>query len=127
VNIYENIVILNASLSDEEIETAAGKIGDLITNSGGTILKTDVWGRRKLAYEIKKQKKGFYILFLFQAPSPVIRKLEDYYKVYDPVVKFMVIRLDKKMMKGIVLAKPEEAAAQKAETPAGESAAASEA
>jgi small subunit ribosomal protein S6 len=125
MNIYENIVILNASLSDEEIETAAGKITDLITNSGGTILKTDVWGRRKLAYEIKKQKKGFYILFLFQAPSPVIRKLEDYYKVYDPVVKFMVIRLDKKMLKGVVLAKPEEA--QKAEAPAGEAAAASEA
>ena len=125
MNIYENIVILNASLSDEEIETAAGKITDLITNSGGTILKTDVWGRRKLAYEIKKQKKGFYILFLFQAPSPVIRKLEDYYKVYDPVVKFLVIRLDKKMLKGIVLAKPEEA--QKAEAPAGEAAAASEA
>ena len=125
MNIYENIVILNASLSDEEIETATGKIKDLITNSGGTILKADVWGRRKLAYEIKKQKKGFYILFLFQAPSPVIRKLEDYYKVYDPVVKFMVIRLDKKMLKGVVLAKPEEA--QKAEAPAGESAAASEA
>jgi small subunit ribosomal protein S6 len=125
MNIYENIVILNASLSDEEIETAAGKITDLITNSGGTILKTDVWGRRKLAYEIKKQKKGFYILFLFQAPSPVIRKLEDYYKVYDPVVKFLVIRLDKKMLKGVVLAKPEEA--QKAEAPAGEAAAASEA
>ena len=125
MNIYENIVILNASLSDEEIETATGKIRDLITNSGGTILKTDVWGRRKLAYEIKKQKKGFYILLLFQAPSPVIRKLEDYYKVYDPVVKFMVIRLDKKMLKGVVLAKPEET--QKAEAPAGESAAASEA
>jgi small subunit ribosomal protein S6 len=125
MNIYENIVIINASLSDEEIETATGKIRDLITNSGGTILKTDVWGRRKLAYEIKKQKKGFYILFLFQAPSPVIRKLEDYYKVYDPVVKFMVIRLDKKMLKGVVLAKPEEA--QKAEAPAGEAAAASEA
>ncbi|OGW73910.1 MAG: 30S ribosomal protein S6, partial [Nitrospirae bacterium RIFOXYC2_FULL_44_7] len=69
MNIYENIVILNASLSDEEIETASGKIKDLITNSGGEILKTDVWGRRKLAYEIKKQKKGFYLLLVFKSPS----------------------------------------------------------
>ena len=44
MNIYENIVILNASLGDEEIETASGKIKDLITNSGGEILKTDVGG-----------------------------------------------------------------------------------
>lgn len=96
MNIYENIVILNASLSDEEIETASGKIKDLITNSGGEILNTDVWGRRKLAYEIKKQKKGFYLLLVFKAPSAAIKKLEDYYKVFDPVVKYMVIKLDKK-------------------------------
>ena len=96
MNIYENIVILNASLSDEEIETASGKIKDLITNSGGEILNTDVWGRRKLAYEIKKQKKGFYLLLVFKSPSAAIKKLEDYYKVFDPVVKYMVIKLEKK-------------------------------
>lgn len=96
MNIYENIVILNASLGDEEIETASGKIKDLITNSSGEILKTDVWGRRKLAYEIKKQKKGFYLFLVFKAPSAAIKKLEDYYKVFDPVVKYMVIKLGKK-------------------------------
>lgn len=96
MNIYENIVILNASLGDEEIETASGKIKDLITNSGGEILNTDVWGRRKLAYEIKKQKKGFYLLLVFKSPSATIKKLEDYYKVFDPVVKYMVIKLEKK-------------------------------
>lgn len=96
MNIYENIVILNASLGDEEIETASGKIKDLITNSSGEILKTDVWGRRKLAYEIKKQKKGFYLFLVFKAPSAAIKKLEDYYKVFDPVVKYLVIKLDKK-------------------------------
>ncbi len=96
MNIYENIVILNASLGDEEIETASGKIKDLITNSGGEILKTDVWGRRKLAYEIKKQKKGFYLFLVFKSPSAAIKKLEDYYKVFDPVVKYMVIKLEKK-------------------------------
>ena len=96
MNIYENIVILNASLGDEEIETASGKIKDLITNSGGEILNTEVWGRRKLAYEIKKQKKGFYLLLVFKSPSAAIKKLEDYYKVFDPVVKYMVIKLEKK-------------------------------
>ncbi|MCG2709847.1 MAG: 30S ribosomal protein S6 [Thermodesulfovibrionales bacterium] len=96
MNIYENIVILNASLGDEEIETASDKIKDLITNSGGEILKTDVWGRRKLAYEIKKQKKGFYLLLVFKSPSAAIKKLEDYYKVFDPVVKYMIIKLEKK-------------------------------
>lgn len=49
MNIYENIVILNATPTDEELELSTTKIKDLITNSGGEILKVDVWGRRKLA------------------------------------------------------------------------------
>ena len=96
MNIYENIVILNASPTDEEIEASVKKIRDLMTNSGGEILKVDVWGRKKLANEIKKQKKGFYVLFVIKSPSSLIRKLEDYYKVFDPVIKYMVIKLEKK-------------------------------
>lgn len=96
MNIYENIVILNASLSDEDLESSTGKIKDLIAKSGGEILKSDVWGRRKLAYEIKKQKKGFYILLVLRSEPSLIKKLEDYYKVFDPVIKYMVIKLDKK-------------------------------
>lgn len=102
MNIYENIIILNASLSDEEIEAASGKIKDLITSSGGEILKVDVWGRRKLAYEIEKQNKGFYLLLFFKSPSPVIRKLEDYYKVFDPVMKYMVLKLAKKQVEALL-------------------------
>lgn len=108
MNIYENIIILNASLTDEEIEAAAVKIKALITNSGGEILKTDSWGRKKLAYEIKKHKKGFYLLLIFKTAPSVIKKLEDYYKVFDPVIKFMVIKLDKKAFE-FVMPKPEEA------------------
>lgn len=102
MNIYENIIILNASLSDEDIEATSGKIKDLITSSGGEILKVDAWGRKKLAFEIKKQKKGFYLLLLFKAPSPTIKKLEDYYKVLDSVIKFMVLKLEKKQAEAAV-------------------------
>jgi len=115
MNIYENIVILNASLSDEELEAASVKIKDLITNAGGEILKADIWGRRKLAYEIRKHKKGFYLFLLFRSAASFIKKLEDYYKVYDPVIKYMVIRLDKKMLKGVALTKPEDASSPKGE------------
>lgn len=110
MNIYENIIILNASLTDEEIEAAAVKIKALITNSDGEILKVDSWGRKKLAYEIKKHKKGFYLLLIFKSAPSVIKKLEDYYKVFDPVIKFMVIKLDKKAVE-IVMPKQEESVA----------------
>lgn len=96
MNIYENIVIINAALSDEEIEAANEKIKDLIVRSGGEILRVEPWGRKKLAYEIKKHKKGFYTLLTFRAEPSLIKKLEDYYRVSDFVVKYMVIKMGKK-------------------------------
>ena len=101
MNFYENIVILNPSLSEEETTSSINKIADLIKGSGGEVLKVDNWGKRKLAYEINKQKMGFYILFLFKSPSSVIRKIEEYFKVFDPVMKFMVIKLNKKQIEAI--------------------------
>lgn len=95
MNIYENVVILNPSLNEEELKSAADKISDIIKNSGGEILKIDNWGKRKLAYEVNKQKMGVYLLFLFKSPSTVIKKIEDYFKVFEPIVRFMVVKLDK--------------------------------
>jgi small subunit ribosomal protein S6 len=99
MNIYENIVILDASLPDEEVNASLSKISDLITNAGGEMLKVESWGRRKLAYEIKKQNKGMYALLIYKTPAATIRKLEEFYKVFDPVIKYMVIKLGKKQVK----------------------------
>jgi small subunit ribosomal protein S6 len=130
MNVYENIVIFNPSLPDEEIETATTRIKDLIASEKGEVLKVDPWGRRKLAYEINKQTRGFYTLLLFRAPSPVVRKLEELYKVYDPVFKYMIVKLEKKQMEAALKAlaeaeaKAAEAEAKAAESPAEEAPAA---
>jgi len=101
VNIYENFVILNQALNEEEVKTAIEKISDLITSSGGEVLKADNWGKRRLAYQLNKQKAGIYVLFLFKAPSLTLKKLEDLFKVFDPVVKFIIIKLDVKQIAAI--------------------------
>jgi len=106
VNIYENIIIMNAAISDEEAEAAVTKIKDLVTGQGGEVLKVDVWGRRKLAYEIKKQKKGLYVLLIFKAPSATVKKLEDFYKVSDTVLKYMVVKLEKKQVQELEKSEP---------------------
>lgn len=98
MNFYENIVIINGSLGDEEIKAATEKVKNLITGFGGEILKAEEWGKKKLAYEVKKQKKGFYLFLIFKAPSAAIKKIEDYYRVYDPIIKHMVLRLGKKQI-----------------------------
>lgn len=101
MNMYENMVILNAAISDEEADAAINKIRELITGLGGEVLKVDVWGRRKLSYEIKKQKKGLYVLLIYKAPPATIKKLEDFYKVSDTIIKFMVIKLGAKQVQNL--------------------------
>jgi len=117
MNIYENMVILNAAISDEEADAAINKIRELITGQGGEVLKVDVWGRRKLSYEIKKQKKGLYVLLFYKAPSATIKKLEEFCKVFDTIIKYMVIKLGVKQVQNLEKAETvtEAAAEQKGE------------
>ena len=113
MNFYEKIVILDSSLDDTAIEETVTKIKDLIIKHGGEILKTEKWGRRKLAYELNKHQKGYYVLILFKSPPPTIAEIERFCKIVDPIIKFMVVKLTKKKQIAAVtasLAKAEAAA-----------------
>ncbi len=101
MNMYENILILNASLSDEEIESAMTKIKEFITGQGGEIVKINVWGKRKLAYEINKHKKGLYVLLIYKMPPAIIKKLEEFYRLFDAVIKYSIIKLSAKQIKNL--------------------------
>jgi len=119
MNFYETVVILNPSLGDEEAKAVIDKITDLLNNAQAEVFKVDVWGKKRLAYEMSKQKMGNYVFFLFKAPTTAIKKLEEYFKVLDIVLKFMVVKLGKKQ----IAALPKEisgiaAAPGEAETPA---------
>lgn len=102
MNHYEMITILNASLNEEETQKAIDRITELLLKEGGIILKSENWGRRKLAYELNKQKEGIYFFLLFQAPPTSIIAIERFYKVFDPVIKFMVIKLGKKEKEAVL-------------------------
>jgi small subunit ribosomal protein S6 len=106
MNIYENIVIFNAAVTDEEADAAIAKIKELIAGNGGEVLKVDVWGRKKLAYEIKKQKKGLYVLLLYKTPPATLKNLEEFYKVFDAVLKFIIIKLGSKQIMNLEKLEP---------------------
>ncbi|MBI4683009.1 MAG: 30S ribosomal protein S6 [Nitrospirae bacterium] len=96
MNYYEMIVIIDTNLDDKAVEETVQRIKDVIIKQGGEIFKTENWGRRKLAYELKKHQKGCYILLLFKAPPATILELEKLNKVVDAIIKFLVVRLTKK-------------------------------
>jgi small subunit ribosomal protein S6 len=102
VNIYENVVIFNVSLAEEALAAAVQKVRDQLTAAGAEVLKVDDWGRRKLAYEINKNSHGHYMLFTFRGPSTAARAIEAFYKVFESVVKQMIVRLEKKQAEHVL-------------------------
>ena len=90
---YETIYLINTVLGEEGVNAVIEKIKHLVETSA-TLEKVDVWGRRRLAYEIEKQKEGFYVLMQFTADAEFPHELERVLKITDGVMRFLVIRLD---------------------------------
>ena len=110
MNYYEDMVIIDSNLDDTAVEETVQKIKDVIVKQGGEILKAEVWGRRKLAYELNKHQKGNYVLLLFKAPPSTIAELENLSKVLDSIIKFMVVKLTKKKQIEAATVAPQKAA-----------------
>lgn len=91
MNKYESVIIVNPNLDEESVKNLIKKFSDLI-NTDGTVASVEEMGKRKLAYEIKKQKEGFYIVFKFEAKPELISELERNYRITDEVMKFIVIK-----------------------------------
>ena len=91
MNKYESVIIVNPNLEEESVKNLIKKFSDLI-NTDGTVASVEEMGKRKLAYEIKKQKEGFYIVFKFEANPEPISELERNYRITDEVMKFIVIK-----------------------------------
>ena len=91
MNKYESVVIVNPNLEEESIKNLIKKFSDLI-NTDGKVTSVEEMGKRKLAYEIKKLKEGFYIVIKFEAKPELIAELERNYRITDEVMKFMVIK-----------------------------------
>ena len=94
MNKYESVVIVNPNLEEESIKNLINKISDLI-NTDGKVASVEEMGKRKLAYEIKKQKEGFYIVIKFEAKPELIAELERNYRITDEVIKFIVVKEEK--------------------------------
>lgn len=90
---YESIFIIKPTLSDEETEKVIQKMQDIITSGGGEVVSVENWGKKKLAYEIKKHKKGHYVLFHFKGEGPIVKELERNYRLSDLIIKFLTVKL----------------------------------
>lgn len=98
---YESVVIINAALEDEQVDSTVARLKEVITSHGGEIAAVDKWGRKRLAYPIKKAKSGYYVVYRFKAPTDLIAVLERNYRLDENIFRYLTISLNKFALEAI--------------------------
>ena len=96
---YELIYVLSPEMDEEGVKEFHTQISEIVENLGGEIETTDNWGRRRLAYEIKKHREGTYVLELINGPGAMVGELERRLRVNDQVLRHIVVRVDEDLRK----------------------------
>jgi small subunit ribosomal protein S6 len=91
VRSYEVIFILDPALADDGIEAAITAAKGAVTKAGGEVAEVQKWGKKRLAYEIKKRREGHYVYFHVQAPAKAVADLERHLKIAEPVLKYLTV------------------------------------
>jgi len=91
---YETIFILRPDTPNDGVSTVNGRLRGIIDQMGGKVLKLDNWGKRKLAYEIRKQLKGIYLYWRYLATSGVVEEVERNLRMLDSVIRYYTVKVD---------------------------------
>jgi small subunit ribosomal protein S6 len=92
--LYEHMLIARQDISAQAVDALATHLKTIIENEGGKVEKQEYWGLRTLAYRIKKNRKGHYVLLNLNAPANAIFELERQLKINEDVLRFITVRVE---------------------------------
>ncbi len=91
---YESVFIARQDISASQAEGLTENFSQIITDNGGNVVDTESWGLRSIAYRIKKNRKGHYVLMNIDAPAPAVHEMERQMRIHEDVLRYMTIRVD---------------------------------
>ncbi|OUS18410.1 30S ribosomal protein S6 [Rhodospirillales bacterium 47_12_T64] len=91
---YECVYIARQDISSSQVDTLTEQFSTIITENGGTVGKTEYWGLRNMAYRVKKNRKGHYVLLNLDAPSAAVQEMERVMRLNDDVLRTLTIKVD---------------------------------
>jgi len=91
---YENVFIARQDISSNQVESLAETFANIIAENGGQVTKREMWGLKNLAYRIKKNRKGHYVLFNIDAPAAAVHEMERNMRINEDVLRYLTIRVE---------------------------------
>src|SRR5215471_1864117 len=92
--LYENVFIARQDISGAQVDALADSFTQLVADNGGEVKKREYWGLRNLAYRMRKNRKGHYVLMNIEAPGLVVAELERTMRITEDVIRYLTIRVD---------------------------------
>ncbi|MBI4392154.1 MAG: 30S ribosomal protein S6 [candidate division NC10 bacterium] len=93
---YEVIVVYDPALSEEAVEGEIERVKGLIAKEGGQVQDLQKWGKKRLAYEVKKKREAVYVLCRFAAPPGALKELERNLKINEAVLRYLSVRVEER-------------------------------
>ncbi len=91
---YETIFIVKTDLGDEALAERVAWVTDILTSNGAEIINIEQWGKKRLAYQVKKQKHGIYVLMHYEGDPKVVPELERNFKLSEDILKHLTVKLE---------------------------------
>ena len=92
--LYEHVFLARQDLAQAQVDALAENATKIITDHGGSVVKTETWGLRGLAYRIAKNRKAHYVMLDIDAPAPALAELERQTGINEDIIRYMTIRFD---------------------------------
>lgn len=89
---YETMFIVNSDMNEDEVGVVVDKIKNIIENSSGEIEKVDLWGKKKLAYEINKKNEGYFVLINFSSNEVLPKELDRNFRIMDMIIRHIIVK-----------------------------------
>ena len=97
---YEIMFIVRTDVPEEDVDKLIAQMEGVVAGAGGKMEKVEKMGRRRLAYHVRRQREGFYLVFKLQGTGDTVREFERRLKVTDAVIKHLTVRVDEDLERG---------------------------
>ena len=91
---YETIFVGDPNLTDEEVDGIVGLIDQITVAAGGKVVKTEKWGKRRLAYPIGHREEGIYVLLTLECPTTLVKEVDRRYRMNDRILRHLTVRVE---------------------------------
>jgi len=97
--IYEILFIADPNLGEPEVDTLAAQVQGFVEKDGGKLQKMEKWGKKRLAYVVRRHREGYYVLLVVEGTGAMVKEVERRLKVTDGVIRYLTVRVDEALRK----------------------------